>query len=253
MRDTDRHTDDDVHTQRDELREEALEHRRDEERAHERQLAEATLAHDIGIREARERFGGLDLPAIIGGTLAALGSLLVLAIVGAALGIAGDNATTLATEDMTTAAVVAGIVILAVAAWAGGWVAGRLARYTGARNGALAGLTMVLFVLLAVGAGGSTVTDVEGLLGADILNRYGRSDIGIAAAVGILLIVLLSVGAGWVGGRLGERYHRWADATIAQPGFGPLSAPASGMGGIRGRGDLALETSRERERADGRL
>lgn len=102
---------------------------------------------DVGVEDTRARFGGVDIPATIAGALAALGTAALLAgiaagagSVGYQLGLDGD------TDDVTTAGLIAGLATLALAFLIGGWVAGRVARYDGGRNGLL---SVLWFVLLA--------------------------------------------------------------------------------------------------------
>ena len=45
-----------------------------------------------------------------------------------------------------------------------------------------------------------------------------------AIATGLLALVAM-FGAGWVGGRLGERYHRRADSLVARTRPGAVGAP----------------------------
>src|SRR5215217_6945073 len=90
-----------------------------------------------GIAAARERFGGVDIPASLVGMLTALSTTLILAgLIGAALG-AVDYQTGLEGDarDISTWSMIGGVAVLLVAYIVGGWAAGRMARYDGARNG----------------------------------------------------------------------------------------------------------------------
>ena len=101
------------------------------------------------IAAARDRFGGIDLPASLVGMLTAIAVLVLLGgIVGAAIGaigyqtgLSGDNV-----EDISLASLIGGLVVLAIAYLVGGWTAGRIARYDGARNGLM---TAVWTIVLA--------------------------------------------------------------------------------------------------------
>jgi len=176
-----------------------------------------------GLGEARRRFGGFDLLAALAGMLAALGAAVLLAGLAAAAGSVGYSRGAEA-EDLSNGGLVTGIAVLLVAFFVGGWVAGRMARYDGVLNGAS---TAVLFVLLAAGLSA---------VGAWLDNRYdfldevnlpqwftGTSDgAAIASAVlGILAMVL----AATLGGAVGARYHRRADAVIVG---GPEAAAVHG-------------------------
>ena len=106
---------------------------------------------DVGVQEARSRFGGVDIPATVAGALAALGTAVLLAGVLAGVGSYGyqlgrDNVA----DELSLGGLIGGLLTLLVAFLVGGWVAGRVARYDGGRNGLL---TAVWFVLLAGGTG----------------------------------------------------------------------------------------------------
>src|SRR5687768_1469345 len=107
-----------------------------------------------GIAAAHDRFGGIDIPASLVGMLTALSTTLILAgIVGAAVGVVGyqtgleQNADA---GDVSTASLIGGVAVLFVAYLIGGWAAGRIARYDGARNGFATGIwTLVVAGILA--------------------------------------------------------------------------------------------------------
>src|SRR4029079_5196830 len=102
--------------------------------------------------------------------------------------------------------------VLMIAYYAGGYVAGRMSRFDGARQGGGAWLMGVL------------ITIVLGVLAAGLGNDYNvpsRLDLpripigsetlttgGIIATVAVLLASLLAAIAG---GKVGERYHRRID------------------------------------------
>ena len=118
-----------------------------------------------------------------------------------------DHAGTFA---IVTAAVV--IVMLAIACYNGGYVAGRLARFDGARQGFgvwAIGL-VVLLIVVGLGALGDSQYDLVNRLDlpsvpiADNLLMTG----GVIAAGALLLVTLL---AAVVGGKAGQRYHRRID------------------------------------------
>jgi hypothetical protein len=110
--------------------------------------------NDVGVREAHRRFGGIDVPAAVAGTLAALGMSVLLGGLLAAAGLlryGDDVADTAGAQDETALATGAAITALLIALLStafGAWVAGRMARYDGGRNGIL---TAVLYVLALAG------------------------------------------------------------------------------------------------------
>jgi hypothetical protein len=193
-------------------------------------------------RPAPQGFAGLDLPATLAGALTAVGVLIVLGGLLAAAGSFGYQATGASTADDTVAAggLVAGFVTLVVAFLAGGWVAGRMARYDGGLNGLVAGLWFLLATAGFAALGGWAGTrydvfdDVE-------LPAWFSSDATVpgivSAAVGIAIVLL----AAWAGGRLGQRFHGRADNALT--GFRSRSItgdrPAT-AGQITGQGRVTM-------------
>ena len=121
------------------------------------------------------------------------------------------------------AAVITGLVIFGLLVFLiyflGGYVAGRLARFDGGRNGAMLLVwTFVAVLILALAAGvfsgflpsgiSSAVGNLLDGLSSVVGDVAAAGTVGIAVAVGALLLALLG---GFVGGRLGARYHTEID------------------------------------------
>jgi hypothetical protein len=121
------------------------------------------------------------------------------------------------------ASVITGLVLLGVLIFLtfffGGYVAGRLARFDGGRNGAMVLVWMFIVVLIislaaAIFSGFLPAAMAEGLVNlvdrivstADNLASAGI--VGIVAAAAALLLALLG---GSLGGRMGSRYHTEID------------------------------------------
>lgn len=176
---------------------------------------------ELPMAEARSRYGGIDVPAIIGGALAGLGTAALLGGIASAIGFsavtADPDAETLAVGGLITA-----LVLLALSALVGGWVAGRAARFDGARNGLLAGLLMALLLALMGAAGAYSAAD-GGLpvsLDGDTLT--------VAAIIAAVVGLIVSAVAGLLGGRLGARWHRDVDDVIVgtRPGAVTMAGTA---------------------------
>jgi hypothetical protein len=172
----------------------------------------------------RDLYGGVDwLASFLGfvfaaivGALFALIAGLVLAPLGFSLNLSGEIG----------AALITGLVLVAVLVFLtyffGGYVAGRLARFDGGRNGAMLVLWTLAVALLAALAGGIFSNFLpaeisEGLrsfIQNDVLPAIGNLSqlgiIGIVIFAGALLVALLG---GFLGGRLGSRYHAEIDRT----------------------------------------
>lgn len=165
----------------------------------------------------RARFGGTKLGAAFFGWLVAIGMTVLLtglaALVVAALGrnvaavpFLGDAASV----GMTGMG--AAVVILAIAYLTGGYVAGRLARFDGARNGLAAWIVGLVVTVLAgvaaavVGASTDLATRVQ--LPAVPVDM---SALTISGAVLLAVTVIVTALAAALGGRLGERFHRRVD------------------------------------------
>jgi hypothetical protein len=104
------------------------------------------------------------------------------------------------------------VLVLAIGYYAGGYVAGRMSRFDGGRQGLgvwLIGLAVTL-VLAAVGAiAGSEYN----LLGQLNLPRIPIDEGSLATGAGIALVIMLvaTILAAISGGKVGERYHRKVD------------------------------------------
>jgi MFS family permease len=169
-----------------------------------------------GIAAAQERFGGIDIPASLVGMLTGFATTLILAgLIGAALG-AVDYKTGLEAEaqDIAIGTMIGGVAVLFVGFFIGGWAAGRMARYDGARNGFAAGVwTLILAGILS--APGWISGDYDVFRNVDLPQWLSTDEFTTYAIItGIAAIGAIFVGA-ILGGLWGERYHRRADRTIA--------------------------------------
>jgi hypothetical protein len=173
--------------------------------------------HAVRARQ-REEFGGINWGAAFFGWLVAvgLGALLVglLAAAGAAVGLTAlsEADTTGDATEIGLGGAIALLVALAVAYFAGGYVAGRMSRFDGARQGVgtwLLGLAVTI-VLAVVGA----------VLGSEynVLERLelpavpvGDSELATGGALALAIVVIGTLIAAVAGGKSGERYHRKVD------------------------------------------
>jgi hypothetical protein len=166
----------------------------------------------------REQFGGLQWGSAFFGWLVAVGIAALLTALlsagGAAVGLTEASASD-AADDADTLGIVGGVlllVILLVAYYAGGYVAGRMARFAGPRQGLgvwIIGLVVTVILALA-GA----------LLGAEY-NVLGRLNLpripideGSLTTGGLIALAAIVVGtllAAVAGGKAGTHFHRKVD------------------------------------------
>jgi hypothetical protein len=168
----------------------------------------------------RARFGGIKWGAAFFGWLTANGlAVLLLALLsaaGVALGLArGVDTAREAARQADTLGIGGGIavlVILFLAYLAGGYVAGRMSRFDGARQGVAVWVIGLLVVLLLAVAGvvlGAQYNVLQQLnLPRIPIDEGAATTAGIITLVAILLVTLLGA---VLGGKLGDRYHRRID------------------------------------------
>ena len=169
-----------------------------------------------GIPAARERFGGLDIPAGIVGAVTGLASAAILAaLVGAVIGTIGspDNLTRDA-QELPMWSLIAGVAALFVAYLIGGWVAGRMARYDGARNGFTTGIWSLIIVGLLAALGAWIDAEYNGLFHIARPDWFAWDALTWETLIGAGAAILAVFIGGTIGGMWGELYHRRADRTV---------------------------------------
>ena len=177
----------------------------------------APAALDTMRARQRDRFGGIQWGSDFFGWLCAMGlaSILTALLVaaGVALGLSTSDASNANTaQQIGLGGGIALLVVLAIAWFCGGYVAGRMARFDGARQGIGVWLwTIIAAVIVAAIAaiGGSKYDIFQSLnlpriaVGGNTLTTGGA----IAGAAAIIVTLLFAV----IGGKVGERYHRRVD------------------------------------------
>jgi hypothetical protein len=166
----------------------------------------------------REEYGGINWGAAFFGWLVAvgLGSLLVAiaAAAGTAVGLTEVSSTEAEAnaETITLGGAIVLVAILMVAYYCGGYVAGRMSRFDGARQGFGAwmfGIVVTLLLALAAVILGSEYNVLEKLNLPSL--PVGESTLTTGGAIALAAIVLGTLLAAIVGGKAGERYHRKID------------------------------------------
>jgi len=176
--------------------------------------------HREVVARQKEEFGGMKVGAGFFGWLAATGMAVILTALVAAVAAALGMSQNLTTADATTgnvakAGLVGGIVLLVivlVAYYCGGYVAGRMARFNGLKQG------------LAVWLWAVIVTIVLGVLGAvagskfNLMDQVSVPNLGVSTDrftwTGVLALVVVAAVAllgAILGGLAGMRFHRRVD------------------------------------------
>jgi hypothetical protein len=189
-----------------------------EERPAPRHAAPASAREAVAAQRAD--FGGIKWGAAFFGWLSANGlAVLLIALLGAGgvvLGLAQgvDSADEAAAQAGTIGlgGAIALLVVLFLAYLAGGYVAGRMARFDGIRQGVavwLIGLVVVAALAAAGAIAGAQYNVLQELDLPRIPIEEGTATTGAIATLAALVVATL-LGA-VLGGKLGDRYHRKVD------------------------------------------
>lgn len=190
----------------------------------------AATAADLGldrrsvVTREKEQFGGLKIGSAFFGWLAATGMAVILTALlagaGTAVGVATNTDPGQAVDEATGNVATVGVggavalaVIVFVSFYCGGYVAGRMARFNGAKQGLAVWLWTVVVSLLvaAVGAAIGSQYDVLGRLNAFPRIPVGEGSVTTAGIVSILVAAAVALAGAIVGGLAGMRFHRRVD------------------------------------------
>ena len=184
------------------------------------------------VARQQDRFGGIKIGSAFFGWLTATGMavllIALLAAAGVAFGVATDTSVDQAvqqSQNTTGTAQTVGLVgaitllvVLLVAYYCGGYVAGRMARFNGIRQGLAVWLWGVLMALLiaAVAAIAGAQYDVFARLN---LPRLPVNEGQVTAVGGIVIgaAILAALIGALLGGLAGMRFHRNVDAAGLEP------------------------------------
>lgn len=184
------------------------------------EYAERTDVHRVDEGLQHQRYGGMHIGADFLGWLVSTGMAVILTSILVAAG--GAVAVTtihqpaqLNSQTVATVGLVSGILlllVLSISYYVGGYVAGRMSRFDGARQGF--GVWIVgLVIMIALGAVGAA-------LGAkyNVLQQLNLPHLPVKAGsftrgglITSILSLLMTLGAAMLGGKAGERYHRKID------------------------------------------
>ncbi len=171
------------------------------------------------VRRQKERFGGMKFGGCFFGWLTATGFAVLLSALlvgtGAAVGAEqnGPVPTSGDSQSMGIAGAIVLLVVILVAYFCGGYVAGRMARFNGLRQGLgvwLWAIIVAVVVAVLTAAAGSRFNLLSNLNGLPQI-PVSQGDLttgGIVAAVAVLVVSLIGA---LLGGIAGMRYHRRID------------------------------------------
>jgi hypothetical protein len=169
-------------------------------------------------RRQHEEYGGFNFGAAFYGWLVAVGvaALLTatLSAAGAAIGLTSLSGSE-ARSSAGTISIVGGVLfvlVLALAYFAGGYVAGRMSRFDGSRQG-LGVWVFGLLVTIALAVLGAIAGSKYNLLGQLNLPRIpiDEGSLATGGAVALAAILVVTLVAALLGGKTGQRYHRKVD------------------------------------------
>jgi VIT1/CCC1 family predicted Fe2+/Mn2+ transporter len=170
----------------------------------------------------RDVYGGVDWLASFIGCVFAVVCGVVLLLLLSGLVLAPLEFTLELEGQVIDAAIITGLVIVGLALFlayfVGGYVAGRLVRFDGGRNGAATVLWGILLSVIATLFGSFLPGALFGLLQDFVETSVlpaigGLTEIGLTGLAIIAGALLLEFLGGFLGGRLGVRYHTRIDET----------------------------------------
>jgi hypothetical protein len=182
-----------------------------------------TVRQNVVARE-KEEFGGFKFGSAFFGWLTATGIVVLLTALvagaGATLGLGtettSDDVTGVAQTDTETIGTIGGIavlVILLIAYYCGGYVAGRMARFSGAKQGVAVWLWAVVIAIVLAVVAAIAGNQYNVLANLDTFPRIpiGEGELTAAGIITALLAVAVSLAGAVLGGLAGMRYHRKVD------------------------------------------
>jgi amino acid transporter len=181
----------------------------------------STLREDVVERERRE-YGGFKFGSAFFGWLTATGTAVILtalvAATGAAIGLGVTNGDTSNVDDSQAATIgiigaIALIVVLFVAYFCGGYVAGRMARFDGLRQGLAVWLWAVAIAIVVAIVGAIAGSQFNVLANIDSFPRIpiNEGDLTVTGIITAIVVALASLAGALLGGVAGMRFHRKVD------------------------------------------
>ncbi len=181
-------------------------------------VADAETMQVVRARQ-RDEYGGINWGAAFFGWLVAVGIAVlltgILAAAGAAIGLTQPSTASAAQsqpDTLTLAGAIGLVIVLAIAYYCGGYVAGRMSRFDGARQGIGAwAIGLIITLLIAVVA--VIFGDKYNVVQQANLPRLpvGSNTLTTGGLIATLVLLVVTLLAAAVGGKAGARYHRKID------------------------------------------
>lgn len=180
---------------------------------HDEQQAYGERDARSGYQQAREQFGGTNRAAVFFGWLTTIALTVLL---GGVVAIAAVVGTIIDPgSDRVGAGGVAGglivTIVLFAAYSAGGYVAGRMCRFDGGRQGMGVWLIGLVSTLVAFGVGTAIVREYPVPQRVDLPDVAVPSHLSVLGAFTAAMILALTLLGAMAGGALGQRYHAKVD------------------------------------------
>jgi cytochrome bd-type quinol oxidase subunit 2 len=172
---------------------------------------------------AHERFGGMNWGAAFFGWMVAVGmTVLLTGLIGAVVA-ALDQNTSITQDDAEQAAgsisllaAIVLVVVLALAYYTGGYVAGRMSRFDGGRQGLGVWFVGLVVTAIAVAVGVAFGAQYDVLDRVDLPRLPIPTDqVTTGGVVTAVVVLAVTAVAAMVGGGVGRRYHAKVDRHLA--------------------------------------
>lgn len=171
-------------------------------------------------RQVLERYGGFYWGAdFIGFVVAAFFTMLFLGIVGAIVGSVGyqlgqplpkiGHAVSQTSQNLGIGALIGSLVAIFLAYLIGGYTAGRMARFSGPRNGVGVVIWTVIVAILLGIAGAALGSNFN--VASQLHLKFDPQTVTAAGAISAVITLLDMILGATLGGMMGERYHREID------------------------------------------
>ncbi|KQV75981.1 hypothetical protein ASC61_13730 [Aeromicrobium sp. Root344] len=170
----------------------------------------------------RERWGGMNLGAGFFGWLVAVGMAVLLSSIIGAIAAAVGDANDITQSDIereagqiSVAAAIVLLVVLLISFYAGGYVAGRMSRFDGTRQGWAVWLISLVVVVIAAIIGAAWGSEYDVMNRVDIPDvPIPTDDLTLGGAITIAAAIFATLLAALAGGKAGTHYHRRVDRTV---------------------------------------